>query len=131
MSWDEDLARADLAAAAYFDTVECTAVAMTKPPRAVNAEAGPDESRPGFTFMASIESAPEFSSLAGANRPTPADRSVRQVNRICLTALASGWPWMLRQGDRVKAGTALYQVAADPDDDGTARVAVWLNRLSA
>lgn len=131
MSWDEDLARVDLMTAGYFDTVECTAVAMTKPARAVNAEAGPDESRPGFSFMASIETGPEFSSLAGANRPTPADRSIRQVNRACLTALASAWPWMLRKDDRVSAGDVLYQVAADPDDDGTARVVIWLNRISA
>lgn len=131
MGWDDDLARADLTTAAYFDTVECTAVAWTKPERAVNHIPGPDESRPGFTFFASIETGPEFSSFAGANRPTPADRNIRQVNRVCLTALATAWPWMLRKDDRVSTGDALYQVVADPERDGTARVAVWLNQISA
>lgn len=130
MSWDDALARTDEACARHFDTVACSAIAMCKPERAANAPEGPDPSRPGFGFSASIEFAPELNAMSGARSSGAADRNVRQVTRVCLTAVTTGWPWMLRQGDRVRTADALYQIAANPDQDGTARVALWLNRIS-
>lgn len=130
MTWDAALARADAATAAYFDTQAFVAVAMTKPARQVNAADIEDASRPAFTFMGSLDLAPEFSAFATANRPNASDRQTRQVTRICLTALSSAWPWMLRQNDRIRSADALYVVAAAPESDGSARVALWLNKVS-
>lgn len=129
MTWDAALARADAATAAYFDTQAFVAVAMTKPARQVNAVDVVDPARPEFPFMGSLDLAPEFTAFATSNRPNAGDRNMRQVTRICLTALTSAWPWMLRQGDRIRSADALYVVAATPDSDGTARVAVWLNKV--
>ncbi|MEP9378391.1 hypothetical protein ABLE91_16870 [Aquabacter sp. CN5-332] len=131
MGWDDELAAADAAVAGYFDTLSFTAVGMTRPPRASNAAAIVDPARPAFGFLGTLESAPEFTSFADSNRPTAGDRSVRQITRICLTALTTGWPWVPRQDDRIRSAVALYQVAANPDCDGTARVAIWLNKVSS
>lgn len=130
MSWDEALATTDAAVASYFDTVAFTAIGMATPPRAVNADAAPDASRPAFDFFGTLESEPQFTSFDRNNQPTAADRSIRQVMRLCLTASTAGWPWVPRQGDRIRSATALYAVSANPDSDGTQRVAFWLNRVS-
>lgn len=130
MSWDEALATTDAAVASYFDTAAFTAIAMATPPRAVNADAAPDASRPVFDFVGTLEIEPQFAAFARNDQPSAADRSVRQINRLCLTATTTGWPWVPRQGDRIRSATALYAVSANPDSDGTARVAFWLNRVS-
>ena len=131
MAWDDDLAATDAAVAGYFDTVAFTAVPMTKPPRAANAEPIPDTDRSAFDFFGSLDIEPEFSSLSSANRPSPGDRQIRSVRRLCLTALTTAWPWLLRQGDHVRTASALYVVAAVPDQDGTPRMAYWLNKVSS
>lgn len=131
MSWDDALAAADRVAAGIFDTPGFTAVPMRQPERAANATPIADPDRVAFGFAGTLESAPELSALANSNAPRPADRAVRHVAKTCLTALASGWPWLPRQGDRIRAPDgALYQLAAAPDSDGTARLAFWLNRLA-
>lgn len=129
MSWDDDFARMDEVAAAYFDSPGFEAVAMRKP--APNANYEPDASRLSFDFAGTLETAPSFSTIAGGEAPRPSDRSFRAVSKICLTALTTTWPWVPRQGDRIRHGLALYQVAADPERDGsTDRLAFWLNKVS-
>lgn len=128
MAWDDALARTDEACARHFDTVACSAIAMHR--LGPNTDFAPDTSRASFGFSASLESSPELSAMADANRPRPSDRNIRQVTKTCLTAVTTGWPWMLRQGDRVQVGPVVYQVAANPDQDGTVRVAIWLNRIA-
>ena len=131
MSFANDLAAADDAVAGYFDEPGFTAVPMARPARAVNAGEVPDETRAAFHFAGTLDTAPEFTAFASGNRPTAADRQVRQISRICLSALSTGWPWIPRQGDRIRTASALYMLAASPDTDGTARIVMWLNKVSA
>lgn len=130
MSFDTDLAAADAAAAGTFDVPGFTAVALMRAGLAVNAGEIPDPSRPTFDFAGTLDSAPEFTAFADGNRPTASDRQVRQISRICLSALSTGWPWVPRQGDHIRTATALYRLAASPDTDGTARIVMWLTRIS-
>ncbi|GGF56682.1 hypothetical protein GCM10007301_15460 [Azorhizobium oxalatiphilum] len=130
MGWNDALAAADRAVASYFDTTDFTATGMTKPERAVNADGVVDSARPAFDFKGTLEKAPEFSAFDTTSRPSPADRNIRKVDRICLTADSTAWPWMPKQGDRIRSASALYALAAEPDNDGTRRVALWLNRIS-
>lgn len=130
MSFTDDLATTDAAAAGYFDVPGFTAVAMMRPPLAVNAGEMPDPSREAFDFAATLDTAPEFTAFADGNKPTATDRQVRQISRICLSALSTGWPWIPRQGDHIRTATALYRLAASPDTDGTARLVMWLTRIS-
>ena len=131
MSFANDLAAADGAVAGYFDEPGFTAVPMARPARAVNAGEVPDETRTAFDFAGTLDTAPEFTAFASGNRPTATDRQVRQISRICLSALTTGWPWIPRQGDRIRTASALYMLAASPDTDGTARIVMWLKRISA
>lgn len=130
MGWDEALARSDAVAAAYFDTVSFEAIGMAAG-RAVNAPASPDPARPRFSFKGSLDIEPELSAVSNSSRPNAGERSIRHISRICLTAEISAWPWLLRQGDHVRIAGALYAVAVNPDSDGTARVAIWLNKVSS
>ncbi|MBB3771531.1 hypothetical protein FHS55_002130 [Angulomicrobium tetraedrale] len=131
MSWDDDLARGDAAVAGYFDTGSFTAIPMCKPGLAVNASADEaDPTRESFVFAGSLEFGPEMSAMTGARTAGAQDRNVRQVFRACLTALATGWPWVPRQGDRIEAGTTLYLVAANAERDGTGRLVFWLNGVT-
>ncbi|OYX85629.1 MAG: hypothetical protein B7X99_10095 [Rhizobiales bacterium 17-65-6] len=130
MSFADALAAADSAAAGFFDMPGFTALPMARPERASNAPLMPDTSREAFGFSGSLDIAPEFTAFTTGNRPTAADRQVRQISRICLSALSTGWPWVPREGDRIRTATALYALAASPDTDGTARIVMWLNRIS-
>lgn len=130
MSWSANLAAVDAAVAGYFDGDACTAVAMTKPLRSVNAEAAPDPSRESFDFLGTIEIEPSFQDISsGGGRPSAGDRQFRQVSQTCLTALTTGWPWVPRQGDQVVCAGQRYSVVASPDRDGTGRIALWLNKV--
>ncbi len=131
MGWDDALAASDAAVAAYFDTLKFDAVGMATASRAVNAPTTTDPDRPRFEFFGSLDVEPEMSAVSNSSRPNAGDRSIRHISRICLTADTSKWPWMLRQGDRVRTPTAVYMVAVNPDSDGTARVAIWLNKVSS
>lgn len=125
-------ARAQLAAsvAGYFDSPVFEAVAMRKPPNVPNGNYEPDLSRLSFDFNGTLETAPSLSAMLNSREPKPGDRSIRAVTKICLTALTTGWPWVPKTGDRIRVGDALYQVAFDPDRDGsTDRFAFWLNRI--
>ncbi|WAC26420.1 hypothetical protein [Ancylobacter sp. SL191] len=131
MSWDDALARADEACAAYFDTVAFTVVPMRKPGRDVNGALEPDPTRPGFSFHGSLDTAPELNAFAGSRSGGADERSRRQVSRVCLTALMTGWPWTPKQDDRLRTESALYQLVAAPETDGSGRAVLWLNRISA
>jgi len=124
MNWDDHLDRLDALVATHFDTASCTALAMTRPERAVNGDMVADAARAPFTFKGTLETSPELKTL-GPSEP------LRQVTRICLSALAEGWSWVPRQGDRIIIDGALYQLASNPERDGTRRLAFWLNRISA
>lgn len=128
MNWDSALAAADAVAAGYFDTQVFVITPMAKPARDVNAKPQPDPSRAAFEFRGTLESDPELNEL-GANRNagSRSDGS-RNVSRLCLTALATGWAYLPRQGDLLESGDQRYSVAASPDRDGTDRVVLWLNK---
>lgn len=129
MSWSDNLAAVDAAVAGYFDEEACTAIPMAK--ASANAQIAPDPSREAFEFLATIETEPSFNSLVGAGGPKGDDRQFRHVAKVCLTALTTDWPWMLKQGDHIDCAGTRYSVAAAPDRDGTPRVAVWLNRVKS
>lgn len=128
MGWNDAKALMQSVVAGYFDTTPCTAVAMRKP--APNADYEADASRLSFDFLGTIDLAPEMTSALDSRRPQPSDRNIRLVSKICLTALTTEWPWVLKQGDRIQSGSVIYQVAAAPENDGSDRVAVWLNRIA-
>lgn len=130
MSFADDLAATSKVVAGYFDAPGFTAVPVARPGLAVNALEVRDTSREEFSFSGSLRAASEFTAFADGNRPTAGDRQVRQISRICLSALSTGWPWVPRQGDHIRTASALYRLAASPDSDGTARLVMWLNRIS-
>jgi hypothetical protein len=128
VSWSSNLAAVDAAVAGYFDETLVTAVAMKKPAREVNAQPVPDESRASFAFMATIEIDPQMDAIGMTMRPTSSSDGNRHTAKICLTALATIFPWMPRQGDRLVVGDVTYSIASAPDRDGTDRVVIWLNK---
>ncbi len=115
---------------AYFDTTPFTLTGMTRPTRQVNAPEVADLERPVFEFAGILHFDPDFSTLDRRAQPSAADRNMRQVSRICLTALCTAWPWQPRQGDRVQGADGLYVLASNPDRDGTGRIVIWLNKVS-
>ncbi|WP_323011115.1 hypothetical protein [Paracoccus sp. (in: a-proteobacteria)] len=130
MGWDEHREMMESVVAAYFDTTPFTLTGMTKPARQVNAVEVVDLERPAFEFRGTLHLDPEFSTLDRRAQPSAADRNIRQVSRICLTALHKAWPWQPRQGDRVQGPDGLYVLASNPDRDGTGRIVIWLNKVS-
>ena len=127
MSWSDNLATVDAAVAGYFDEDACLAIPMAK--ASANAQIDLDPSRDGFAFLATIETEPSFNSMIGGGNPKGDDRQFRAVAKVCLTALVTAWPWILRQGDHIECNGVRYAVAAAPDRDGTPRIAVWLNKV--
>ena len=130
MGWDEHRDLMEGVVSAYFDTTPFTLTRMTKPVRQVNAPEVVDPETPAFEFSGILHFDPDFSTLDRRSDPSPADRNIRQVSRICLTALCTAWPWQPRQGDRVQGPAGLYVLASNPDRDGTGRIVIWLNKVS-
>ena len=129
MNWDAALAAADLVTASFFDTTAFRAIPMARPPLQVQADFRPDPDRERFNFMGTIELDPSVNAIGSTEHSTSRSLGDRKVARICLSALATGWPWMLRQGDLLESGGNRYKVSAAPDRDGTDRVVIWLNRV--
>lgn len=131
MSWDANLAAADAAVAGYFDEQVFTAIAMARPARDVNALPQADATRPSFEFRGTLEFDPQMTAIGSTQFPTSNSPADRHVSKVCLTALASAWPWMPRQDDQIAMGDQRYALASAPDRDGTDRVVMWLNRVKA
>ena len=129
MSWSESMEANDLAVAAYFDDVEFMAIAMRRPERDVNGGVSLDPDRSAFPFLGSIDVEPSFNQIGSSERPSAGSFGDRRVSKTCLTAHVADWPWMLRQGDHIEGNDERYMVAANPDRDGSNRVAVWLNKV--
>ena len=138
MGFAPNLAAVDAAVASYFDTRLFTATRMVQPARAVNAFAAPSTVDLPFAFAGTIEAEPRLSAIAREQYAQPSTDTNRQTLRLCLTALATGWPWMPRKGDRIDAwpgsigvGTAeRFELVQGADQDGSARVVLWLTRLA-
>lgn len=130
MSWDDMLAQADQAVAAFFDTETFTATDYHRPANAsVNAPLTTNGANLPFDLQGSIDFEPSINAFGGGSRPSADDNGPRHVTQICISALTAGWPWLPQTGDRLtrtKDGLA-YSIAAF-DSDGTDRVVFWVNR---
>lgn len=128
MSWDRNLDALDRLMAGHFDTQAFAIYPMAKPVRDVNAASQPDASREAFEFRGTLEADTELNDLGPNRNASSRTDGARHVARLCLTALATDWPWLPRQGDQIEDCSQRYVVAASPDRDGTDRIVIWLNK---
>lgn len=130
MGWDSNLAAVDALVAGYFDAQVFVIKPMAKPARDVNAVAQPDPSREPFEFRGTLEMDPELNDLGPNRNAASRTNGARNVARLCLTALATGWPWQPKQSDMLESNGQRYLVATI-DRDGTDRIVLWLNKAQS
>lgn len=128
MSWDENLAAADLAVADYFDQGACTLL-PTAPGPTANYKRGPDPNRQPFDFLATIELEPPSDRIA---RHLSSDTGIRNGTvsyDAVMTALISSWPYLPQRDDQVAVdGVAAWKIVAK-EQDGSLRPAWYLARI--
>ena len=133
MAWDDMLAMADQAVAAFFDTEDFTAAAyMRAAGKSRNDDPVPDPARPSFDFKGSFDLDPSLDGFGGSSRASSESLAPRHVSRTAVSATVTGWAWRPTKGDvlvRHKDGLR-YMLAMPADSDGTDRLVFWVNRVS-
>ncbi|MBZ8133230.1 hypothetical protein [Afifella sp. IM 167] len=122
MTWSQAAAALDAAVADIFDETEATFIGVSKPRR---GEAFEDTERERFTANISVERAPKDWQFSADTAIDPESRLTHSSGQIVVTALAAGWPWRPRIGDRVSFGGERFTIV-DTDEDGSDRFACLL-----
>lgn len=133
MAWDQYLAQADQAVAAFFDTETFTANAYKRGAgKSRNDDPVPDPDRPAFVFNGSFDLEPSVNAFGGSSRSSRSsadDVAPRHVSEALVSALVTGMTWRPTPGDRLTrlADGRIYVISL-VDGDGTDRVIFQVNR---
>ena len=130
MAWDQYLAQADQAVAAFFDTETFTASAYKRGAgKSRNDDPVPDPTKPAFAFKGSFELDPSINAFGGSTRSSADDVAPRHVSQAIVSALVTGMAWRPTIGDRlVREADGVAYVISLVDGDGTDRVLFHVNR---